>query len=387
MAAIVVVGGAGHMGARAVRALVEGGHDVTVADRVSPEGEGFEFAEIDARDPSTLAPLLKSADAVMNFAGPFYEVGPVVLRAAIEAGLPYLDICDDADATELLLELDSDAREHGVPAIVGAGMSPGVLNAVAVIGCRGLSRVDELVLTWVVGEGSAGGIAPLLHYFHCIDGQIPIWENGERTLIDAFSRQTAEVFPFPPPVGETEVRDVGHPESVTLPRVLEAGVVRNKGATLPGSSMAVFELLRRLQLLSTETVKIDGIEVEARDFIARFLQERHNRRARPTSEDTSALGVRAVGVAGDSPVRRVIALSQYATMADSTALPAVAAMPQLLEAPPAPGVHGPEGLDCVRWFDQLAIEAPDSFLEFHLSNGNGDTKVLSLRELAAWEPA
>jgi saccharopine dehydrogenase-like NADP-dependent oxidoreductase len=375
------------MGARAVRALVEGGHDVTVADRVSPEGEGFEFVEIDARDPSTLAPLCARADAVMNFAGPFYEVGPVVLRAAIEAGRPYLDICDDADATEVLLELDSEAREHGVPAIVGAGMSPGVLNAVAVIGCRGLSRVDELVLAWVVGEGSAGGIAPLLHYFHCIDGQIPIWENGSRTLIDAFSPHTAEVFPFPPPVGEIEVRDVGHPESVTLPRVLDAGVVRNKGATLPQSSNAVFELLRRLDLLSTETVKIDGIEVEARDFIARFLQERHNRRARPASEDTSALGVRAVGVAGDSPVRRVIALSQYATMADSTALPAVAAMPQLLDAPPAPGVHGPEGLDCVRWFDQLATEAPESFLEFHLNEGNGGTSVLSLRELAAWQPA
>jgi saccharopine dehydrogenase (NAD+, L-lysine-forming) len=386
MASIAVVGGAGHMGRRAVRALVEGGHEVTVADRVSPEGDGFEFAAIDARDPATLRPLFERADAVMNFAGPFYEVGPVVLQAAIDAGRPYLDICDDADATELLLELDSAARERSVAAVVGAGMSPGLLNAIAVIACRGLSQVDELVLTWVVGEGSAGGVAPLLHYFHCIDGQIPVWENGGRTLVDAFSQQSAELFPFPEPVGTTEVRDVGHPETVTLPRVLEAKSVRNKGAILPQSSTAIFALLGRLGLLSTETVQIDGVRVQARDFVARFLQERHNRRARPASQDTAAFGVRVAGTSGPVHVERLIALSQYATMADSTALPAVAGVRQLLDDPPVPGVHGPEALDPVRWFDQLDSEAPEIFHEFHISE-RGEERVVSLRDLSRWQPS
>ncbi len=387
MASIVVVGGAGHMGRRAVRALIEGGHTVAVADRVSPEGNGFEFVQIDARDPATLRPLFERADAVLNFAGPFYEVGPVVLQAAIDARRPYLDICDDADATELLLELDPAARERGVPAVVGAGMSPGVLNAVGVIACRGLSRIDELVLTWLVGEGSAGGVAPLIHYFHCIDGQIPVWQNGQRTLVDAFSAQSAEMFPFPEPVGPTEVREVGHPEAVTLPRVVQAASVRNKGAILPASSTPIFETLRRLDLLSTDCVQIDGVQVQARDFVARFLQERHNRRARPASEDTAAFGVRVVGANGEAPAERVIALSQYATMADSTALPAVAAVPQLLNDPPPPGVHGPEALDPVRWFEQLDTEAPDIFREFHLSEPDGDSCVLSLRELSTWQPS
>lgn len=386
MASIVVVGGAGHMGRRAVRGLVEGAHTVTVADRVSPGGSGFEFAQIDARDPTVLRPLFERADAVMNFAGPFYEIGPVVLQAAIDARRPYLDICDDADATELLLELDGSARERGVPAVVGAGMSPGLLNAVAVIACRGLSEIDELTLTWVVGEASAGGVAPLLHYFHCIDGQIPVWQDGERALVDAFSRQSAELFPFPEPVGTTEVRDVGHPETLTLPRVLSAKSVRNKGAILPSSSTAIFETLRKIDLLSAETVQIDGIRVQARDFVARFLQERHNRRAHPTSEDTAAFGARVLGSDGTARVERVITLSQYATMADSTALPAVAGVPQLLDDPPAPGVHGPEALDPVRWFDQLATEAPDLFRDFHFSERGGEERVLSLRDLSTWQP-
>jgi saccharopine dehydrogenase (NAD+, L-lysine-forming) len=388
MASIVVVGGAGHMGRRAVRALVESGHTITVADRVAPEGEGFEFAQIDARDPSTLLPLFERAEAVMNFAGPFYAVGPVVLQAAIDSGRPYLDICDDADATELLLELGPAAEERGVCAVVGAGMSPGVLNAVGVIACRGLSQIDELVLTWVVGEGSAGGVAPLIHYFHCIDGQIPVWEEGRRALVDGFSPQSAENFPFPEPVGTTEVRDVGHPESVTLPRVLKASRVHNKGAILPASSTPIFETLRRLELLGSGTVQIEGVEVQARDFVARFLQERHNQRARPASEDTSAFGVRVTGSnGGGARVERVIGHAQYATMADNTALPAVAGMPQLLESTPAPGVHGPEVLDPVRWFDQLYALAPELFREFHLSDHNGESIVLSLRELAAWQPS
>jgi saccharopine dehydrogenase-like NADP-dependent oxidoreductase len=387
MASIVVVGGAGHMGRRAVRALMERGHTVTVADLVAPEGNGFAFEPIDARDPATLLPLFERAEAVMNFAGPFYEVGPVVLRAAIDAGRPYLDICDDADATELLLELDPAARERGICAVVGAGMSPGVLNAVGMIACRGLSQIDELVLAWVVGEGSEGGVAPLLHYFHCIDGQIPVWEDGQRALVEGFSAHSAEEFPFPEPVGTTEVRDVGHPESVTLPRVLEATSVHNKGAILPASSTAIFETLRRLDLLSTESVQIDGVEVEARDFVARFLQERHNSRARPVAEDTSAFGVRVTGSNGGDRIERVIAHAQYATMADSTSLPAVAGIGQLLEKPPAPGVHGPEALDPVRWFDQLNAEAPELFREFHLSDHNGNNRVLSLRELATWQPS
>lgn len=387
MASIVVVGGAGHMGRRAVGALVEGGHAVTVADRVSPEGEGFEFAQIDAKDPSTLRPLFEAADAVMNFAGPFYEVGPVVLQAAIDARRPYLDICDDADATELLLELDSSARESGVPAVVGAGMSPGVLNAIGVIACRGLSQIDELVLAWVVGEGSAGGVAPLLHYFHCIDGQIPVWHNGERTMVEAFSQQSAELFPFPEPVGTIEVREVGHPETVTLPRVVNAASVRNKGAVLPPSSTPIFEMLRRIDLLSTEAVQIDGVRVQARDFVARFLQERHNRRARPASQDTAGHGVRVTGTNGGGPVERVISFAQFATMADSTALPAVAGVSQLLHDPPPAGVHGPEALDPVRWFDQLETEAPHLFREFHFSEGEGEKRVLSLRELSTWQPS
>jgi saccharopine dehydrogenase (NAD+, L-lysine-forming) len=322
----------------------------------------------------------------MNFAGPFYEVGPVVLQAAIDAGRPYLDICDDADATELLLELDSSARQSNVAAVVGAGMSPGVLNAIGVIACRGLSQIDELVLTWVVGEGSAGGVAPLLHYFHCIDGQIPVWQNGERTLVEAFSSQSAELFPFPDPVGPIEVREVGHPETVTLPQVVSANSVRNKGAVLPPSSTPIFEMLRRIDLLSTETVQINGVSVQARDFVARFLQERHNRRARPASQDTAGHGVRVRGTNGQGPVERVIAFAQYATMADSTALPAVAAVSQLLEDPPPAGVHGPEALDPVGWFDQLQTEAPHLFREFHLTEGEGEKRVLSLRELSTWQP-
>lgn len=380
---IVVVGGAGQMGSRAVRALVEQDLDVVVADRRPSAVDGAGFAQVDAGDPPSVAAAARAADIIMNFAGPYYTLGPAVARVAIALGTPYIDVCDDAEATEELLGLDAEARAADVPLVIGAGSSPGMINAMALRVAAGFDTLDELVLAWVVGERGKGSVSPLRHFLYGISRDIPVWRAGRRDMVPAFTADSGEAFPFPEPIGPVVVRDVGHPEPITLPRTLDVRAVRNKGALLPRGSTEVFDLLRRLGLTGEDAVEVDGARVVAGDFIATFLTERHNARAGGSEHDVLGLGLRATGTVDGRPVSRGLAQAATVTMADATALPTAAAIPLLLDGAVAPGVHGPEALDPERWFGDVTRIAPHLYGGIEIWEDEGPRVATSLAELAA----
>ena len=74
---------------------------------------------------------MKESDVVLNAVGPFYRFGPKVLRTAIDAGIDYVDVCDDYDATIEMLNLTEDAVKNKVRALIGMGSSPGLSNVIA----------------------------------------------------------------------------------------------------------------------------------------------------------------------------------------------------------------------------------------------------------------
>ena len=109
-----MLGGAGRVGGSAGAALAGGwpGIDVTVAGRDPPAPTSpfaaAPFLRVDAGDVTGMAAALREAgaDLVIHTAGPFQGGGagagadadgvPAPLAAAIEAGVPYVDVCDDA---------------------------------------------------------------------------------------------------------------------------------------------------------------------------------------------------------------------------------------------------------------------------------------------------
>lgn len=373
MARILVTGGNGHMGRRAVRALLQCGHDVVVGDRHGPAVEdGASFIELDITDGAALRTACADADAVMNFVGPYYRFGTIVAAAAIAAGRPYVDVCDDADVTEELLELDGPAKEAGVPIVVGAGMSPGIINAVAQAMAEDLDQVEEILTAWIVDEHSESGPAPIDHFFHGIADDIPIWRDGKREVVRPFTEASVETFPFPEPLGSVDVRDIGHPEPVTLPRAIAAKEVRNKGALLPPQSGPIFRMLAGIGLLSDAKVSISGVDVRARDFIVAYLTQRHNAHGAPPEADRAGMGVRVTGTRDGDHVAKYVGYAATVTMADSTALPAAAAMQVVLRHDLPAGVHGPEVLGPARWFDTLAEIDESLFDEIRVWEGERD---------------
>ncbi|MBW1879096.1 MAG: saccharopine dehydrogenase NADP-binding domain-containing protein, partial [Deltaproteobacteria bacterium] len=162
--------------------------------------------------------LLSEADVVVNTVGPYFRFGVPVLRAAIEAGCHYLDICDDWEPTLEMLELDATAREAGVTAVIGLGASPGISNILAVKAIAELDRATEIYTAWDL-EGAVPErvgrepSAAMVHGFHQLSGTIQVYDEGRYTEIRPLEPRTLDY----PGLGPGHLWTIGHPEAVTLP--------------------------------------------------------------------------------------------------------------------------------------------------------------------------
>jgi hypothetical protein len=143
-----VVGGAGAFGARLVAglaattdlAVIVAGRDLARAEAVArcvPDGRG-RAARLDATRANAVALRALGAGVVVDAAGPFQGGVPALARAAIEAGLPYLDLADGRDFVAAFSALDAAARARGVVALTGASSTPALSNA----------AVDALTADW-----------------------------------------------------------------------------------------------------------------------------------------------------------------------------------------------------------------------------------------------
>ncbi|MGD8609127.1 MAG: saccharopine dehydrogenase NADP-binding domain-containing protein, partial [Myxococcales bacterium] len=183
----VIVLGAGGMGRYAARTAtaMDFVEDLVVADldetrarefasQLGPKARG---ASVDVQNARSLARLFEGANAVLNTVGPFFRLGPPVLRAAIGAGVHYLDINDDWESTEAMLALDEDARSAGITAVIGVGASPGMSNMLACLAMRELDEVDEIIAGFDLDaampeERGDEPSAATIHGLHQLSGRI-----------------------------------------------------------------------------------------------------------------------------------------------------------------------------------------------------------------------
>lgn len=162
MARVMVVGGAGLQGAGAARALasiagidsiIVADRDVRAATKVAAELSVFATAAaVDAHDPADIARLLATfePDLMLNCVGPYRTLGAITLAAAIDAGVDYVDLLDDAECVPSYFALDDKAKAAGVTAVFGLGFSPGVGNIMGKHLAHGLDSVEEMHFTYLV---------------------------------------------------------------------------------------------------------------------------------------------------------------------------------------------------------------------------------------------
>ncbi|HHX24887.1 MAG TPA: NAD(P)H-binding protein [Thermoanaerobacterales bacterium] len=222
---IVVLGGAGDMGSRAVRdlaakpevkELIIADINTAAAEKLAKELDNkVKAVYIDANKPDTLVEAIKGKDVVASAMGPFYRYEKVAVEAALDAGVNYVSICDDYDAVESILPLDKRAKELGLSVLTGLGWTPGISNVLARKGADDLDEVEEINIYWAGSANDAVGLAVTLHTIHIFTGRITSFLQGKKVEIPAGSRK--ERVEFIEPVGFVDMYHLGHPEPVTLP--------------------------------------------------------------------------------------------------------------------------------------------------------------------------
>jgi saccharopine dehydrogenase (NAD+, L-lysine-forming) len=290
MAKVTVLGGCGAVGSVAVKTLVQSEDfaQVVIADMniekaaqiaAALGGHKVTATACNAHDVQSVKEAIRGSNVVLNCVGPFYLTVKPILAAVIESRINYVDVCDDVDVTlDILENMDAQAREAGITALIGMGSSPGLTNIVARYAADVLlDGVDAMDIFHTHGGEPIEGAGVIAHRFHCMSIPIPMYLDGELRYVnysapDGIALRERFNFPY---IGESTIYPYPHPEQITIPRHIKLRRVTNKGSVLPEAYYNLTRDLCLLGLASTEPVNAKGQMVVPRDFaIAYIIRER-----------------------------------------------------------------------------------------------------------------
>ena len=348
---VIVVGGAGTMGQGVARDLIKQekitkvtlGDIVTDPNRLQEKlrsSDKVTLVKIDVNNHDKLVSAIKGNNVVVNTAGPFYKTAVAVARAAVEAGVNYIDICDDYEAVPILFSSDIDeaAKKAGVTVLTGMGSDPGTNNVLVRWYASKLDQVEEVKLFWVVSIAELHGAA-WDHSLHMVTGELPQYLNGKLVQVEGGTGE--ETAQFLDPLGTCVMRYVGHPQPITIPKYIKG--VKNviiKGALIPSWVDELIKEQRDTGFLSTEPIEIKGTKVVPYDLTLKLWGTIP--KGRDNGPQASGLKVIVKGIRGENRV--TYTADMVGRMAPGTGLPAsIAALMMDDGYVTVKGVVAPEG--------------------------------------------
>lgn len=362
----LIIGGVGGMGQGVARDLIkqEQVTQVILADlypdpeRLSiklRESEKISLIKMDVNDHNAMVSNFSDVNVVINTAGPFYKTAVPVARAAVEAKVNYIDICDDYEGTQILFNSDIDqmAKAAGITVLTGMGSDPGTNNILVKWYADQLDSVDEIYLYWVVSIAELAGAA-WDHSLHMTLGKIPQYINGKLVHVEGGTDPVTEQ--FLEPLGTCKVRYVGHPQPITLPKYIKG--VKNiiiKGALIPSWVDELIKEQKETGLLSTDPMDLNGTKVTPYDLALKLWETIPKER----DNGPQSSGLKVI-VKGERDGKKVTyTADMVGRMAPGTGLPAsIAALMMDAGEVTVKGVVAPEG--CID---------PDKFLGAFLKRG------------------
>ncbi|KUJ93819.1 MAG: hypothetical protein XD40_0950 [Archaeoglobus fulgidus] len=315
----------------------------------------------DAGNVEEVAETIKDFDVVLNCVGPFYEYGPKLLKAAIKAGVNYVDICDDYDATVEQLKMDGEAKKAGIKAVIGMGSSPGLANLLAKYAALHLFNETEAIDIYHAHGGEATeGAAVVKHRIHSMEMEIPVFLDGEFRTVKLFEesgKALEEEFEFPV-IGKYWVYAYPHPETITLPKYIN-GVrrVTNLGLVLPPEYAELIKTLVRISMTSSPPIKVGEQIVDPLEFAVAFILFKRGKLLKKAgiTEPMGCVTVAVKGKKGGETSRYYFSLaSRGMGMGEGTGIPAaIGAMLMGMGKVDGVGVMPPEA--CIDPIDALQL--------------------------------
>jgi len=223
---ILILGGYGFFGSRISQALATnkgirlliGGRSIAKAQNVVsklglPLGQAIAIDALAANFSERLVEL--NVCTLIYTAGPFQNQDYSVARAAISAGVNYIDLADGRDFVAGIEQLDALARERGVFVTSGASSLPALSSAVV---DRYMIKFKHLkAIRHGIGSGArAPGLATMLGVFgYCGKPFIRLQAGHWQTVYGWLDLQH---HCFPRPVGKRFLGSCDVPDLILFPR-------------------------------------------------------------------------------------------------------------------------------------------------------------------------
>ncbi|MFM1651797.1 saccharopine dehydrogenase family protein [Brevibacillus sp. B_LB10_24] len=281
-----VIGGAGIQALGTIYDLLENPQveEVMIAD-ISLEGakmrveligdERLTAQKVNILDENETASLLQGYQVVIN-CGPA-QYCPHATRAALKAGVHYVDLGAWPEETKEQLSLFSQFEAKGITAVLGVGSAPGISNMMALYGVEQLDTVTDIDIIIAMKDFTRHTSPFVWPYLldTILDEYVlnPIVvKNGEMVTIEPLMSEPVQ---FDHPIGLAYPVYTIHPEPVTL---FES--FKNQGClntsfriALPEEFHQKVKFLVELGFGSTEPMEMAGAHVSPRQALLAVLSK------------------------------------------------------------------------------------------------------------------
>jgi len=278
----IVVLGSGVQGSTVAKRLCEepGVQEVICADyelaAAKRLGKSLKKARAVQVDGGRIEEILRVADGaelIVNALPP--EFNPVVMKAALEGKMNYLDLAsgpvegvDFVETVKRQLALDKRFKETGLSALINAGSAPGITNLLA------RNAFDKL--------DSCERIEVLLYESVWTKKFIPFWWSPSTAFGDMAAEPIVfengkfkKVKPFSDPavidlkgLGTRRLVNHQHEEPVTFGLTLKG--LKYAGLRMGGPAVELSESFYKLGLLSREPIEIDGVKISPMNLVLKL---------------------------------------------------------------------------------------------------------------------
>jgi saccharopine dehydrogenase-like NADP-dependent oxidoreductase len=306
MTRVLVIGAGGVFGSRLCEGLLRDGFEVVTGGRDMGRAEAvaarlraaFPGAVVEAvaLDTATLAPealRATGADIVADAAGPFQGAEPATARAAIAAGLHYVDLADGRDFVAAFPALDAAARAAGVVALTGCSSTPALSNAVLDRLTQGWREVISVEAAISPGARAPRGRSVMQAILSGLGRPVRVFDGGRWTMRSGWSGLCRRDF------GQAGRRRVSLCETPDLDLFPARFAPRERALFLAGlepwpAHLGAWGLGRLVGLLRFDPGPLAGLLVRLSGWAA------------PFGSDRGAMRVEAVGVDGEGRATRVV---------------------------------------------------------------------------------
>jgi len=356
---VLVIGAGGVFGSRLAEGLLRSGFEVVAAGRdrgraravtgrlLAGRPEAIVTTTIlDTRTLTATHLAATGARIVVDAAGPFQGVEPTVVRAAIAAGLHYVDLADARDFVADFPALDAEARAAGVVALTGCSSTPALSHAVLdrlTAGWREIVAVEAAISP---GARAPRGLAVTRAILSWLGRPVRLFENGGWTTRSGWSGLVRRDF------GPAGRRWLSLCETPDLDLMVERFRPRDRAVFLAGLEPGVahwgaWALGQGARATGLDPRPLAGLVVRLSDVVAGLGSDRGAMRV-------AAHGIGAQGRAARA-VWRLVAEPGVGPVTPS--LPALAAIKAIARGEIAPGARACVGL--------LPLEALEAEIAAH----------------------